>query len=236
MKTAVVTICIGAFYKALSEITHPMIKNYADKIGADFICLTETKFPLPHYAKFQIGKLLEKYDRVLYLDSDILVSPQTPNIFEVVPENKIGMLDESPLGYHNEFRSFLQQYGPQFLGEWERHRKCYNAGVIVCSKRHKQIFELPKVFPNHHFEQSYLNLRLLEEKTEIFSLPYQYNRMIYLDLVIPEHRLKSYIIHYAGFLEKRPIEECQKFLEKEYKMLLSQDFSEDDVVIGWAKV
>jgi lipopolysaccharide biosynthesis glycosyltransferase len=236
MKTAVFTITIGDFYKQLSEVTHPTIKNYAKKIGADFLVCDETTLPFPHYEKFEIAKLLETYDRVLYLDSDILVSPNTPNIFDVVPENKMGMLDESVLGYDREFRKFLTEHAPELVSGWEKHKKCYNAGVIVCSKEHKNIFKLPDNFVNHYFEQSYLNLRLLEEKAEIFDLPIQYNRMIYLDLVTPEHRLKSYIIHYAGFLEKRPIEECKKFLEKEYKMLLSQDFSEDDVKIAWANV
>src|SRR3989344_4336194 len=229
MKTAIFTICIGDFYTELSNITHPTIKNYADKIGADFLVHTETNLPLPHYAKFEIAKFLETYDRVLYLDTDILVSPETPNIFELVPEEKLGMLDESPLGYDQKFKEFLFETAPDYLGEWAQTRKCYNAGVIVASKQHQSIFRAPETFPNHYFEQSFLNLRLLQEKAKIFDLPHQYNRMIYLDLVVQEHRLKSYIIHYAGFLEKRPVEECIKFLEKEYRMLLSQDFTEDDV-------
>lgn len=236
MKTAVVTICIGEFYKKLSEITHSMIKNYAKKIGADFICITETTLPYVGYEKFQIGNLLEKYDRILYIDSDIIVSPNTPNIFDIVPEDMMGLLDEHPLGYDHKFIDFLREYGPEYLEDWAKHRKCYNTGVFVCSKQHKDVFVLPKVFINHYQEQSYLNLRLLQEKADIFDLPHQYNRMIYLDLVIKEHRLKSYFVHYAGFLENRPIDECTKFFEKEYKMLLSQDFSQDDVVIGWAKI
>lgn len=236
MRTAVLTITIGDFYKELAKITHPYIKNYAEKISADFILLAETKLPLPHYAKFEIGKLLGTYDRILYIDTDILVSPSAPNIFDIVPEDTIGLLDESPLGYNNEFIKFLREYGPEYVAEWTKHRKCYNTGVFVCSKGHKNIFKLPEIFPNHYRDQSYLNLRLLQEKVKIFDLPYQYNRMIYLDLVIKEHRLKSYFIHYAGFLENRPIEECRKFLEKEYEMLLSQDFSKDDVKIAWATV
>ena len=236
MKTAVFTIAIGDFYQELSKITHPTIKNYAQKIGADFIVKTETAFPLSHYAKFEIAQLLDTYDRVLYLDTDILVSPNMPNIFDIVPENCVGMLDESPLGYDEKFKDFLFENAPDHLANWSKTRKCYNAGVIVCSKKHRNIFRAPDKFPNHYFEQSFLNLRLLEEKAEIFDLPHQYNRMIYLDLVVPEHRLKSYIIHYAGFLEKRPVEECIKFLEKEYRMLLSQDFTEDDVKIAWATV
>lgn len=233
LRTAVVTICIGDFYKELSEITHPKIKNYAEKIGADFISLSGTGLSVICYEKFQLRAMLQKYDRILYIDSDALVSPNAPNIFDVVPEEMMGFLNESPLGYDNKFIDFLREHGSEYLEEWSKHRKCYNAGIFVCSKQHRDVFKLPEVLVNHYQEQSYLNLRLLQEKVKVFDLPYQYNHMIYLDLVIKEHRLKSYFIHYAGFLENRPIEECKKFLEKEYEMLLSQDFSKDDVKIAW---
>jgi len=104
--------------------------------------------------------------------------------------------------------------------------------VIVCSKKHKSIFELPeRDLVNHYFEQSYLNLRLLQEKVEIFELPIQYNRMIYLDTITKEHRLKSYIVHYAGVAQYMTSTQFKEFLIKEYQMLVSQDFSKDDVKI-----
>lgn len=236
MKNAVVTISIGEFHERLALTTHPQIRAYADKIGADFIVLKSTGLPIICYEKFQIRDLLDKYDRVFYIDSDVIVSPETPNIFELVPREMMGFLDESPLGYDQDFIEFLREYGRKFLSSWTMHRKCYNAGVFVCSREHREVFKLPEKLIKHHEDQSYLNLRLLEESTPIFELPYQYNRMIYLDLVVKEHRLKSYIVHYAGFLEGRPIEECEKFLKKEYEMLVSQDFSKDDVKIGWATI
>jgi len=234
MKKAVFTLCIGDFYRDLSAFTHPPIKEYARRIGADLIVTTDTELNPVQYAKFGIRVLLEKYDRVLYLDSDILVRPTAPDIFEVVPEDRIGLLDESPLGYHEKFDLFLSQHGPALLPAWRRHKKCYNAGVMVCSKRHRDIFQLPKALYDHYFEQSYFNMRLLQERVPVFDLPPQFNRMIYLDLVLNEHRLRSHFIHYAGFLENRPVEECLDFLRKEYQMLLSQDFSRDEVNICWA--
>lgn len=246
MKKAIVTLCIGEFYEKIGEITHPMFKAYAEKIGADFIVLKEdfinknTKHnpPIFCYEKFQIGELLDKYDRVCFLDTDMIMSPETPDIFNLVPSDMIGLVDEAPLGYDTKFIEFLKDYAPEYLNYWieVHHRKCYNTGVLVCSKIHKNVFTIPKVLVNHYQEQSYLNLQIIKEKVKVFDLPYQYNRMIYMDLIIPEHRLKSYIIHYAGFLSGRSIEEVINFLNKEYKMLISKDFSEDDVLIGWGKI
>jgi len=231
MKTAIFVLCIGDFYKSVSEFTHPLIKEYANKIGADFIECTETKLPYPHYAKLEIYNLLDKYDRILYLDTDILISPNTPNIFDIVPENKLGLLDESILGYNDKFIEFLKTYGKEYVNSWSTHQKCYNAGVIVCSKIHKDLFKLPDTFIKHYWEQSYLNLRILQEKMEVFELPMQYNRMVYLDIVTNEHRLKSYIVHYAGVACQMTIDQFKNLLISEYKMLVSQDFSNDQVRI-----
>jgi len=128
MSNAIFSICVGNFYKDICQITYPTIKDYANKINADFLIITETDLKYPHYAKFEIKSLLDKYDRVLYLDSDILINPNSPDIFNIVSEDKIGMLDESVLGYHNKFIDFLEIYGKDYIEEWKNHKKCYNAG------------------------------------------------------------------------------------------------------------
>jgi alpha-N-acetylglucosamine transferase len=254
LKTAIVTLCIGEFYEKMGEVTHPMFSAYADKIGADFIVLkedkinrevnknanenTDQKSPIFCYEKFQIGELLDMYDRVCFLDTDMIMHPDTPNIFDVVPIDMVGLVDETPLGYDTKFIEFLKENFPEYLNIWieEKHRKCYNTGVLVCSQMHKSLFTVPEVLINHYQEQSYLNLQIIKEKVLVFELPYQYNRMIYMDLIIPEHRLKSYIVHYAGFLAGRGIEEVTQFLYTEYEMLISGDFSRDDVLIGWGTI
>ena len=254
MKTAVVTLCIGEFYEKIGEVTHPMFKSYAEKIGADFIVLNEDKInkevnrnanentgqnpPIFCYEKFQIGELLDSYDRVCFLDTDMIMSSEIPDIFDIVPIDMVGLVDEKPLGYDTKFIEFLKEHFPEYLNVWieEKHRKCYNTGLFVCSKIHKDIFTVPEVLINHYQEQSYLNLQIIKEKVKVFDLPYQYNRMIYMDLIIPEHRLKSYIVHYAGFFAGRGVEEVTKFLIKEYEMMMSGDISRDDVKIGWGQI
>ena len=37
----VLTISIGDYYNTISNFTLPFLKNYADKIGADFLNITE---------------------------------------------------------------------------------------------------------------------------------------------------------------------------------------------------
>lgn len=233
MTTAVVTITIGDFYQGISEVTHPMIKGYADKIKSDFIVLRENKYPIFDYNKFELYNILRDYQRVLFIDTDVIIHPETPNIFNVVPEDKIGMVNERPLGYDDRFEEFLRIYGKQYLEKWLMYRNCYNAGVIVCSQQHQKVFEPPTRFIDHYQAQSFINLRMIQNKVNICQLPYQYNRLAYFDLTMKEHRLHSFIVHYAGLITHRPLKECQNFLNKEYRMMLSKNFSEDQLRLEW---
>ena len=90
----ILTIAVGDAYQRMSALTHPAIKKYAEKIGADFQCITESDCSTPHWAKFEIYNLLNKYERILYIDTDILVREDTPNLFEIVPQNELGMFNE----------------------------------------------------------------------------------------------------------------------------------------------
>ena len=94
--TLVLTISIGDYYNEVAKLTLPSIQAYAKKIGADFLNINEFN---PHYItqkwnKFHIHELLNKYRRIIYLDIDVLIREDTPNLFEIVPENKLGMFNE----------------------------------------------------------------------------------------------------------------------------------------------
>ena len=59
MNRAIVTISCGDFYRQMAAISHPTIKAYADKLGADFIVWDDyCRHSMPHYQKLELGKLL----------------------------------------------------------------------------------------------------------------------------------------------------------------------------------
>ena len=113
MKSAIITICIGEKYEQLALLTHPTIQAYADKIGAEFIVIKDRIYPAEvpvGYEKLRLGKYLETYDRIIFLDTDLIVRPDTPNLFDFVPEGMI-------------YLGTIQQY--QFV--WHLYRsKMYN--------------------------------------------------------------------------------------------------------------
>lgn len=200
MKNLVLTIVIGNDYRKIANLTHPFIKKYAAKIGADFICIDKQKISktTPHWEKFQIYDLLNKYDRILYIDSDIIIRNDCPDLFKIVPENKLGAFNEAP--YTNRSKELMidicKQYGV-VLPDW--NGKYYNSGVLVLSKQHKYLFKKPNREIFSFYEQSYLNMKIALEKPVIHELYYKFNRMTCMDKFTGEERFASFIIHYAGY-------------------------------------
>ena len=79
MKKTIYTLNINNYAPEMSELTFPLLKAYAHKIGADFHVIDQRKFPEwdTGYEKLQIFELgrLHKNDWNIYIDSDALVHP-----------------------------------------------------------------------------------------------------------------------------------------------------------------
>ena len=196
----ILTIAVGKDYEEMSAITHPSIKAYADKIGAEFMCIKEKKLAntTPHWDKFQIYDLLDKYDRILYLDTDLIIREDCPDLFLEVPNNKLGMFEEGQFTERSKelMIDICRQYEER-LPSW--NGKYYNSGVIVISQIHKPLFKKPEKEIFSFYEQSYLNMRIAKLGVDIHSLHYKFNRMTCMDAYTGEERYASYIIHYAGY-------------------------------------
>ena len=93
-KYAVLTIAIGEKFQQIAKLTHPTLKFYSDKIGADFIVIDKDDPNLPHWNKFELFNLLKTYQRIIYFDTDIIVREDCPNFFDIVPEKKLGLFNE----------------------------------------------------------------------------------------------------------------------------------------------
>lgn len=198
MKSLVLTLAIGPEYTEIAQLTHPSIREYATRIAAEFICI-EGPEDSPHWNKFQIFNLLKTYDRILYVDTDLIIRDDCPNLFDMVSQNQLGIFEEgsfSPRGGY--IQSALSVYKETL--DWDG--KYYNTGVMVLSRCHRELFREPepwvKTAGDFLEEQTFLNLRILKNRIPIFPLPYTFNRMTLMDALTGESRLNSYIVHYAG--------------------------------------
>jgi lipopolysaccharide biosynthesis glycosyltransferase len=194
----VLTISIGDYYKNISSYTLPFIRAYAKKVNADFLNIDEfdKHYITQKWNKFHIHELLNQYKRILYLDIDLIIRDDCPNLFDIVPETKLGMFDEGKYTPRYEFLEQASEYYKEPLKKW--NGKFYNSGVMVISRKHKSIFKLPKGYDFVETDQPYINLRILNDKIEMFDLDFRFNRMDILDKHCGISRLDSYIVHYAG--------------------------------------
>jgi lipopolysaccharide biosynthesis glycosyltransferase len=206
MKTLVLTIAIGDYHQKMGEITHPLMRGYAARIGADFRVITEKKISqtTAHWEKFQIYDLLDVYDRILFLDTDIIVRGDCPNLFELVPGDALGAFDESL--YYTDARDRMEltarEYGLEVMPVWDG--RYFNTGAMVISRAHQKVFEKPTKEFDNFYEQTYLNLVFVREGLRMFPLDFRFNRMHPMSAHTGEPRLSSYIVHYAGYTAEEP--------------------------------
>ena len=205
-KKAVVTLTMGVEYTSIAQMTHPSIKAYAKKIGADFHVIEDRK--LRHnvpvgYEKLQLKEMLNEYHRIIFIDTDIIIRPDTPDLFTFVPEGWFGALNEGEWMPERitSLEGSCKDFGlaaPHFKNQY------YNTGVMVLEQRHSCIFEEPPVYIDHFYEQSYLNIMLARNLVKIRNLSISFNRMSFVDAlkISNEHYLESHIVHYAGALKQ----------------------------------
>ena len=98
MNKAIVTIVSGDKYEQVWHRSEPFFINYAEKCDSELIVLKGVEgmeYPSPHWIKFGIYNLLKKeFDRIAFIDADILIRPDTPSLFDIVPEDHFGIFNE----------------------------------------------------------------------------------------------------------------------------------------------
>jgi len=231
-----VTVTEGPVYESIAELTHPFLKRYAEKCGADFIVLNGSEistFPVvtPHYLKFKLYDLLKDYDRIIYLDTDIVVSPTAANLFEIVNEKRIGLLDEAKYQERSGLVARMAEVKSLDIQGLDL-RSYFNTGVMVLSKQHRPLFApffrapLPT---DGFFEQTYLNYRIAKQHSQAprtFGLHYLsnwHNWMSFFWGPNLEMRLLGHFIHYAGNAEQMPLSEFLQLLRSDLQKLYPND-------------
>jgi len=218
---AIVTVVNGDKYDKIWKRTEPFFLDYADKCDAELIVLKGVDgldYPSPHWIKFSVYELLREFDRIAFIDADIIIRPDTPSLFDVVPEDQFGIFNE---GEYTPRAMCIHEVRKVFavdIKNWNGS-DYYNTGVIVMSKCHRYLFKITeeiKPLRNAFGEQTYINMKLMANNVKIFPLHFKYNRMSIMDRITGMTRLDSYIVHYAGDGDKlfekmdRDIEQWKK--------------------------
>ena len=109
-------------FDELSKVSISLAKKYCNKIGVEHVLITEPfiNFIHPTYERFRLFEdpyWTDNYDNVLYIDSDVFIFDDAPNIFEQYPDNTTFKVCQ-------HYQEFLRGGPPQG----------FNAGVFMLNK------------------------------------------------------------------------------------------------------
>ena len=210
MQKLLITTRADSSIEYYTKYTHPIIKEYAKKCNADFLILDEDA-PAEGddnravYRIMQQYDLHDEYDRILCLDSDIIITPHAPNIFEYVPEDKIGSILEDTVTVERiqDRRSAIKNVQEHWenIGWKENY---IQTGVFLTAKMHRDIFQPVdgQYWTGRGSDDIHLGYQIHKLGYEIFEIDFKYN---HTDLYSQSRgggysRNNSYFVHYAGSL------------------------------------
>lgn len=204
MKNLIVTRC-DSNIQWQADITHDLIKDYAVKCGADFEILShETNLPGDgrwHYRIMKCYDLFERYDRILHIDTDVLINPICPNIFDLVDYKCVASVLEDK-GSRKAARMECINKAQDRYGDVGWLSGYVNTGFFLSSKVHRDIFQPinGEFYNDIGFDDVHLGYQINKHKFELHELSYKWNHMTMFSEPWngSVDRFSSYIIHYAG--------------------------------------
>jgi hypothetical protein len=227
MKRAIATIAVDEQAQKWAQVTRPFLEHYAARVGAEIIDgqlhdhpeiveappeWPNNQTPGNRFAEIQLSKLdimreaLEQFDRVLWLDADLMVRPDSPDLFDIVPPDHWAGLEEIAvmlrLNWFSNYEKILahmavvcQQEG---LPEISRNRAIYfNCGVQLAGKSHAFLYAPAKNPDNFGWaEQTRVSVRLNHFQPPIYYLPECFNCMKWAGST--DYMRTCYFNHYCG--------------------------------------
>lgn len=204
---ALVTLNIGNREEAV--ISKPFFERYCQRHDLEWIVIKERHLQLKpnfwkprlgiHLEKFQIGELFDQYDRIAYIDSDVLIHPEAPDLFAQVNDGEVGCVFED-VGPEAWKRKEEWDKAEALLGPLPGKHRYFNAGVLVFGQAHKLLFDLDHGLPGGRWpDQTFLNYHSRKLGMRIKELPRKFNFMpLFPGWPDAAFRRDQHFVHYAG--------------------------------------
>jgi len=192
--------------KEISNLTHPIMRAFAKRWNSDFLTLSENadcndEWGRIHYRIMKVYDLLEKYDRVMNIDSDVIINKNCPNLFGIVPYDRIGVVFEDKGTRQRNRRQRIIKIQAAW-GDIGWRKDYVNTGVCLVSRLHRAMFRRfeGRYWENQGYTDVHLGYQIQRLGFKIFELDWRFNHMSIFSEVWNGNasRFNSYIIHYAG--------------------------------------
>lgn len=228
-KNCIITVCAGDKYRKMFDTISDRYEAYAKKCNADFVVLDGYTQGWWGLEKFRIQPFIKAYDRTCFLDSDIIIRSDAPDIFDMVPSDHIGIHDDWPLIIHKAFNfmewrnmernSLIRSQVHDEDFSYATHDTLLNTGVVLTSKEHAEVWTpMKKPFPGAHCdEQFWVEYLILKNKHKVYRLPFSMNCQYWADAFdkVAPFKESSHFLHLA-------LDGTGKVKEVELKKVLEQ--------------
>lgn len=135
---------IGFDYGEYWKLSSESCKKYADKYGFDYLLMSPTEdewepwfIPEPQFEQFRAVDFLKDYDAVLYVDTDVLIKPNSPNIVKKYYRKGVNIVLNTVIG-----NNIIEGTTGAVAG--------YNTGIVLYYKKSLNTDNLRKLKPEFH--------------------------------------------------------------------------------------
>jgi hypothetical protein len=209
----IITIAVGKTFRELQEVTGPILEEYAERVGADFVALTNITQQWWGLEKFRVQEYAREYERTLYIDADVILRDSVPNLFEFVPRGYVAMHDDWP---HLPDYDWLWNERGAILGSqgvpMDRTETAWNTGIVLCDRDHADIWKPPLApfLPSHCAEQFWIENSA--RKYPFFRIPTELNTQYWMPK-FQELLPSAKIVHLANCPNSKRVELAKELVQ-----------------------
>jgi alpha-N-acetylglucosamine transferase len=200
------------YHDDLYNLSQQQAKEYAVKTQSDYLQINDCDYMPEFHPIWQRFKMFEltQYDHILYLDMDVVVLPNAPDIFELYKDHKFSAVPNQE--FHRPLKS-IQEYLRKDQKRYSSSNTYYPfcSGVMLMRSdwlaETKLIYKkyIPK-FARAWHDQGVLNSCIIEQGEKYNHLSYHWGQ---------HDKRGDYFIHLSGW--KKNKFDLQKF-KKRYKI------------------
>ena len=169
----IVTLAVGDYLRWGNELTLPLIREYAEKYGWDFI-LIDHLTRAGNYADYiwetfeYFYELLGTYDRLFSVSVDCIVRPDARDV-ATLPTGVFYGMDELPVDTDPHNRHCGKKIWEYAFDNWSDEfpttsnvpKHLYNTAPMLVDRSHRELFRKPSKEPSHGMlEMALVNMRL----------------------------------------------------------------------------
>lgn len=203
---AIVTVAYGDYGRELFKVSGPLMQAYADRLDADLVVLDWAGHPeWPMSSKYGIYSALKTYDRIIYVDADVMIPGGALDLFKLTPSGKVGVYDESQLlkEVYGDGCTVFPEYRWLCKQQDIEHRNTdwyVNAGVMCLGAEHAMLLEVPsKPIPAIALAEQHLFNARLKATNWYHPLPREANWHHWSDIGFVNAPSTAFR-HYTGFM------------------------------------